>query len=111
MPDLYNPGPGDGSQHQRLSQHTHLSPDDYFSFGKTVRQGTAPQAEWDERDEPHQVDNAQGCRRTGQTVDQHLLGHGLHPGANQRNTLAEEPEAVVVVSKGAKSRWGHKIII
>ena len=36
------------------------------------------------------IDRTEQRRRPGQPVDQPGQGHGLHPGADQRNNLAEE---------------------
>jgi len=39
----------------------------------------------------------------GQLVDQPLLGSGLHPGANQRNHLANDEQLEVAVLEGTES--------
>ena len=48
------------------------------------------------------ADVAQEGRRLGQLEDQKALGRGLHPGAGQRDELADEPEAVVGVAQSRK---------
>ena len=39
-------------------------------------------------------------RRSGETVNQPALGHGLHPGADQRDELPAHEDPVVPVPQG-----------
>ena len=46
-------------------------------------------------------DRPQQQRRTGHAIDQPGLGHGLHPGADQRDELTGEEQLEIPVPQGA----------
>ncbi len=98
LPDLHHARPNDNRQPNRLQHQQHLADQDDGALGHAVGKRTAPQRQGQERDETEQAHQSQGGCRTRQPVDEHLLRHRLHPGANQGNALPDEPEAVIAVT-------------
>ena len=101
VPDLDDAGPGQAGQDQREDHQNGLGPDDRRPLRQHVGDDAADEAEHEDRRELDRGDHTEPERIVGQQQHQPRLRDGLHPGADERDHLAEPEEPEVAMAERA----------
>ena len=109
VPEANRPGPAEGGEQEREDHHRGLAPEDHLSLLEAVHDRPGVEGEGNERDRPDEVHDPEVPRRAGELVHEPVLGDRLHPGADQRGELAEEPEAEVAVAQPPERRGDRAV--
>jgi hypothetical protein len=104
MPDLQDASSGQSSEDERAEHHCRLRPDQEGSPGDPVGHGASREHQEKGGDSVGEGDGPQCEPGARNLIDDPPLGNGLHPGAHQGKGLTDEPEPIVSVSQGCKSR-------
>jgi hypothetical protein len=106
VPELDAAGGDEEGEDSGLGHRKRLGDDEGASLGEAVGEGAAEEGKDGDGEELEGGDGAEGERRAGKLEDEPGLGSGLHPGADERDELADEVDAVVVDGEGSELAGG-----
>ena len=99
VPRRHHAGEGERREHERQEHAESLSDDEHAPSGHTVRDDPAPESEDPTRQSGGKTRVPEVGRGARDLVDEVAEGRALHPGAEERHHLAEEPEPVVGIGQ------------
>ena len=102
VPDANGAGPGQRRERERAQHQQDLRRDDQAAAIDAIDHHAGEQADQQDRRELRERDDAEHRRRVRQLQHQPRLRGALHPGARERDQLAEEIEAIVAMPQRAK---------
>ena len=102
VPDLDHPGVNEEAEGEGEGHGGGLGAQEDLAFGAAVGHHPAPQGEEGEGEHVGETDHAEGGGGAAEFMNEPAFGGGLEPGADQRDDLTSEKDAVVPVAKGRK---------